>query len=582
MRRAAEVIHEGFVNYNNNFRRITQRAKTRFEGREWQGARKDLSERIGLYEKSVSRTLGALQRLLNTHIDDREIWRDIRRFYWSRVEDIPDGEFSKTFFNSVYRDVLRSLGIDPTQVSDTADVVSAEGPMRYPARQHNYINWSGLDVVVERLLQDFRFETPYADMDLDVAFVCEEIGKLAKENGGLEAVQRIEFMHNIFYQSTRAFIVGKMFWDGTDSPLVLALENTDSGIRVEAVLTSTDNVSVLFGFTRSYFFVDVEPVEAAVYFIMSMLPRKPIDEIYTILGRARQGKTERYRTFTSHLIDCEDRFVYAPGDRGLVMQVFTLPSYDLVFKIIRDNFGHSKNVSHDEVKKRYRFVFTHDRAGRLIDTQEFRNIEFPVNKFDPVLLDDILSESSKTARIDGDRLVVDHLYSERRVTPLNLFLQDYEFEESQLAILDYGRAIKDLALTNIFPGDFLLKNFGVSRTGRVIFYDYDELCLVTDCNFRDLPNAKYPEDEMRADSWFYVAANDIFPEEFMRFLAIEPRLREAFLDAHHDLLTASYWREIKQLHLANQAPEVEPYYRLSAGPAATAGNAPTTTALLSG
>lgn len=565
LRLAAAGIHEGFLNYNSNYRRITRRARKRFEQREWAGARRDLSERIELYDKSVSRTLAALRPLLGERIDDLPTWHEIRQIYWSRVEDIPDGEFSKTFYNSVYRDVLRSLEIDPSQVSDTADVVLPEAPLRYPARQHDYVNWNDLGGIVRQILEDFAFDTPYIDTAADAHFVHEQIVRVIDGDGDPDqVVRRVEMMHEVFYQSSRAFIVGKLFWNDQSCPLVLAFENRRDGVRVEAVLTSSDDVSVLFGFTRSYFMADVEPVEGAVEFIKSMLPRKPIDELYTILGRARQGKTERARLFYDHLREAEDHFVHAPGEPGLVMLVFTLPSYDLVFKVIRDNFGHPKNVSHDEVKRQYKFVFTHDRAGRLIDTQEFRNIEFPLSKFAPELLDELLSSTAHTVHVEGDQLVIDHLYSERRLTPLNLFLQDYEFEYARLAILDYGQAIKDLAMTNIFPGDLLLKNFGVSRHGRVIFYDYDELCLVTDCKFRDLPESEYPEDEMRAESWFYVDEHDIFPEEFMRFLAIDAELRSAFLDVHGDLLTADYWRRMKQRHLDNDVPEVAPYYSLGA------------------
>ena len=565
IREAAAGIHAGFIKYNDSYRRITRRARSRFENRDWAGARNDLSIRIELYDKLVSRTQSAQRKLLGQRSNDLDIWRDIRNVYWSRVEDIPDGEFSKTFFNSVYRDVLRSLDIDPTQVSDTADVVLPEAPIHYPARQHNYINWGNLRGVIEQLLDEFRFKTPYVDFNSDVEFVCGEIDRVVDEDGPAdECVRRIEVMHDVFFQSSRAFVVGKLFWSDKISPFVLAFENSAQGVRVEAVLNSSDDASVLFGYTRSYFMVDVEPVAGAVYFIQAMMPRKPLDELYTILGRARQGKTERYRSFNSHLADCEDRFIHAAGDRGLVMLVFTLPSYDLVFKVIRDDFGPPKNISHEEVKNKYKFVFNHDRAGRLIDTQQFRNIEFPIEKFAPDLLDELLESTSQTVRLDGDQVVIDHVYSERRLTPLNLFVQDYEFDESNLAMLDYGQAIKDLAMTNIFPGDLLLKNFGVSRHGRVIFYDYDELCLITDCQFRDLPDAAHPEDEMRAESWFYVGKHDIFPEEFIRFLAIDDPLRNAFLETHGDLLTASYWRGIKQLHLDNRAPEVAPYYHIAA------------------
>ncbi len=567
VRLAAAGIHDGFSNYNSNYRRITQRARSRFEHREWSGARRDLAERIELYEKSVSRTLSSLRELLGSRIDELDTWRDVRELYWSRVSDVPDGEFSKTFFNSVYRDVLRSLNIDPAQVSDTADVVSPDPPLRHPPHQQNYINWHSVRELVSRILNDFQFRTPFVNLSADIDFVCGRIAAVAADGTVAdEALRRIEVSPNIFYQSSRAFIVGRLFWAEGNIPFVLALANQSGGVHVEAVLTSPDDVSVLFGFTRSYFMVDVEPVEGAVFFIKSMLPHKPLDELFTILGRARQGKTERARSFYRHLGECDDSFVHAEGDRGLVMLVFTLPSYDLVFKVIRDNFGHPKNVSHDEVKNKYKFVFNHDRAGRLIDTQEFRNIEFPLDKFTPELLEELLSSTSQTVRVDGDQLVIDHLYSERRLTPLNVFLRNPHTrpEDALAALVDYGQAIKDLAMTNIFPGDLLLKNFGVSRHGRVIFYDYDELCLVTDCQFREVPVTDDYEDEMRGDSWFYVGEHDIFPEEFLRFLAIDEPLKRGFLEVHGDLLTADYWREMKQLHLENRAPDVAPYYRLGA------------------
>jgi len=368
-------------------------------------------------------------------------------------------------------------------------------------------------------------------------------------------------MQPVFYQSSRAYLVGQIFWSTESAPLIIALKHTDTGIAVDAVLMSAEEVSVLFGFTRSYFFVDVEPVEGAVYFMKSILPNKPLDELYTVLGRVRQGKTERYRTLTRHLKRTQDQFIHARGAPGLVMLVFTLPSYDLVFKIIRDTFGYPKNVSHDDVKNKYQFVFKHDRAGRLIDTQEFRHIEFPLNKFSQELLEELLESTAASVHIDDDNLVIDHLYVERRITPLNLFIDENNREDVELAVLDYGQAIKDLALTNIFPGDLLLKNFGVTRHGRVIFYDYDELCLVTDCNFRDVPEPSFDEDEMRPDSWFYVADNDIFPAEFIKFLSMDKSLKKLFLEIHGDLLTADYWRGIRNQHLENQIPEVVPYYR---------------------
>ena len=280
-----------------------------------------------------------------------------------------------------------------------------------------------------------------------------------------------------------------------------------------------------------------------------------------MLGRAKQGKTERYRHLFAHLASAppEDRFVHASGDKGMVMEVFTLPSYDVVFKLIRDRFAYPKTMSRQDVKDKYTLVFKHDRAGRLVDAQEFRRLEFRPERFEPTLLEALLTGCSKTCRIEDDCVVIDHLYIERRLAPLNLYLKSATSEEARAATIDYGQAIRDLALSNIFAGDLLLKNFGVSRHGRVIFYDYDELCLVTECNFRALPQADDAMDEMRADAWFYVGPNDIFPEQFAQFLGFSDELKQVFVEHHADLLDPEYWSALKSELEQGEHREVFPY-----------------------
>lgn len=558
---AARTIFAAFTNYNNNFRRINQRAYKRFETRDWHGLQKDLGERIELYTKSVSRTVVALEKLLGTNNRNRALWADLKRYFGERVNDVPDGEFSKTYFNSICRRIFNTVGIDP-DIEFVTLRLEAEEQHRHLAKHHRYLNWTGLADLIRQFLADFEFSAPYVDSEQDIAFIESEILRyVAAQNIQAAEVLRIEFLQPVFFQSSRAYLVGQIFWRNESAPLIIALKHGADGVAVDAVLMTEEEASVLFGFTRSYFFVDVEPVEGAVYFLKTLLPSKPLDELYTTLGRLRQGKTERYRALTRQLKRSNDLFIHAAGERGLVMLVFTLPSYDLVFKVIRDNFGYPKNVSRNDVLEKYQFVFTHDRAGRLIDTQEFRQIEFPKDKFAPELLAELLDETKSTVRIEGQHVVLDHIYVERRITPLNLFILEQPRDQVELAVVDYGQAIKDLAQTNIFPGDLLLKNFGVTRHGRVIFYDYDELTLVTECNFRDLPESTFEEDDLRQDEWFYVGENDIFPEQFLKFLAMDARLKELFLAVHGDLLTADYWRDIKRQHLENRVLEVIPYYR---------------------
>ena len=558
---AAKTIFAAFTNYNNNFRRINQRAKQRFETRDWRGLQKDLGERIELYTKSVTRSVTALEKSLGARCNDKTFWASLKKYFGERVNGVPDGEFSKTYFNSICRRVFDTVGIDP-EIEFAALRLETEEHHRHLAEHQRYLNWTGIRELITQLLDDFEFSAKYENRARDVNFIEDEISRYAAErNLKVDDLLRVEFLQPVFFQSSRAYLVGQIFWRDTNAPLIVALKNSDKGISVDAVLMTESEVSVLFGFTRSYFFVDVEPVEGAIYFLRSLLPHKALDELYTSLGRVRQGKTERYRSLTRQLKRSSDHFIHAAGERGLVMLVFTLPSYDLVFKVIRDNFGYPKNVSRNEVLEKYQFVFKHDRAGRLIDTQEFRQIEFPKEKFAPELLEELLKETKQTVRIEDQNVVLDHIYVERRITPLNIYIAEQPRELVELAILDYGQAIKDLAQTNIFPGDLLLKNFGVTRHGRVIFYDYDELTLVTECNFRDFPEASFEEDDMRQDEWFYVGENDVFPEQFLRFLAMDEQLKALFLHVHADLLTADYWRDIKRQHQENKVLEVVPYYR---------------------
>ena len=296
---------------------------------------------------------------------------------------------------------------------------------------------------------------------------------------------------------------------------------------------------MLISYTRSYFHVDLKTVGNAVVYLKSLLPHKTVGELYTVLGRAKQGKTDRYRSLLQHLDKTDDCFFLAPGEKGLVMIVFTLQQYDIVIKIIRDRFAPPKDISRKDVMARYQQVFEHDRAGRLADAQEFRYLEFDMDRFDLALLEELNSEAKQNILLEKDKIIFKHCYIERKLVPLNLYLQQAKRADAERKVYDYGQAIRELALSNIFPGDLLLKNFGVTIHGRVIFYDYDELCMVTDCNFRDLPIARTDEDEMRADAWFFVAGNDIFPEQFISFLGLEPYLRDFFLHWHQEILTAS-------------------------------------------
>ena len=554
----AEQLVDAFLRYNADFRELTQRAARCFEERDWQQGRSNAVARIELYDKAVNRALGELGSTVEASESGKAFWIAVKAHYADLIREYPDNAFFKTFFSSISRRLFNTVGVDPRIEFVAADVILEEKPLD-EKDVRTYSNRGALRFLIDQVLSDFSFGVPFRDRERTIRFVTAEIEAYCKEDKVQQDVETIELLAPVFYRATRAFIVGRIGGDDWVSPLVMALRNSDEGIFVDAVILSVNDVSMLFGFTRSYFHVDLEHVGATVGFLQRLMPRKPMDEIYTVLGRAKQGKTERYRLFFEHLRNSHDLFVRAQGVKGMVMEVFTLPSYDVVFKVIRDRFDYPKTSSRSEVMEKYKLVFMRDRAGRLVDAQEFRQLRFPRKRFDPELLQDLLDECGSTCRVEGDDMVVEHAYIERRMIPLDLYLQSATDEQSEAAAIEYGQAIKDLALSNIFAGDLLLKNFGVSRHGRVIFYDYDELCLVTDCNFRHMPKPRDDIDEMRQGAWFYVGPHDIFPEQFVDFLGFKPHAKKAFLEHHADLLTPEYWTDLKHRHESGETFEVLPY-----------------------
>jgi isocitrate dehydrogenase kinase/phosphatase len=342
-------------------------------------------------------------------------------------------------------------------------------------------------------------------------------------------------------------------------PFALALLNTEGGIVIDAVLVGEDDISILFSFTRSHFHVDLGPPHQLVNFLKGLMPKKPVAEIYIALGYHKHGKTELYRDLLRHLRESDGRFDFAPGTPGMVMVVFTMAGYDVVFKVIRDRFPVIKPTTPDGVRENYRLVFRHDRAGRLVEAQEFEHLQFDRARFTSRLLDEFRRDADRTVAVTPDVVIVHHGYMERRVAPLDLYFREAAEEAGRAAALDFGQAVKDLAANGIFPGELLPKNFGVTRHGRVVCYDYDELSFLNDFSFREFPAAQTDDDEYADEAWFGVGPRDVFPQEFARFLAIPAALRPVLESAHGDLYGVPFWREMQARVKGGEIVDIFPY-----------------------
>jgi isocitrate dehydrogenase kinase/phosphatase len=556
--RAAAGLFHAFRLYNGRFREITRETARHFMSRDWVRVRANAVRRIELYNDSVALAKQDMQAILGKEVASRSCWARVKNRYAELVSDRPDSEFYKTFFSSVTRRNFDTVGVDPNVEFLAVDIEPASCDA-YPLQTRAYRNRGSLFHLFDEILSDLPFSHRFRDAESTIAFITAEIGAYRSAQKIESFPGAVELIVPIFYRGRRAYLVGRILGDGWQVPLVIPFANPPEGVTSDAVILSEAEVSMLFGFTRSYFHVDLEVVGSAVRFLRELMPLKPVEEIYTVLGRAKQGKTERYRSLMRHMQNSTDLFVAAPGAAGMVMEVFTLPSFNVVFKVIRDKFRYPKNIRPEQVKEKYELVFKHDRAGRLVDAQEYRRLSFELARFEPKLRDALLEECSRNCSVEGEQLLIEHLYIERRLVPLNLFLLEAAPDEAARAVIDYGQAVRDLASSNIFAGDLLMKNFGVTRHGRVIFYDYDEVVFVTDCNFRPLPESAYPEDEMSAEPWFFVGQNDVFPEEFIKFFGFNTELQNVFRKYHAELLSHGWWSGMKQRLEDGETIEVLPY-----------------------
>lgn len=554
----ARLIHDGFAEFHDRFRAITRRAAERFRDRDWHGLHADARERMHVRERVVQALLVDIRSRLGPRLNSRLAWAGVKAVYSGLIEQRDDWEIAETFYNSLTRRVFATVGVDAEIEFVHTDYPASPTPARsMPFRR--YEAESAAALVRQALADHPELGLTAATLVRGAAAVAARMGADPRIQRCREPIREAEFAACVFYRGEHAYLVGRARAGDATIPLVLCLAHDRRGPYVDAVLLDEDDVSLLFSYTRSYFMAEVQRPSDLVAFLKTLIPRKRVAEIYISLGYNKHGKTELYRNALRHRAESTDCYQLAAGQRGMVMVVFTMPSFPVVFKVIRDEFEYPKDCTRASVIQRYRQVFEHDRAGRLIDAQEYDFLVIDRRRFADELLDELHAKAANSVRIESDRVVIKHCYAERRVTPLNVYLQEADDAAARRAVLDYGQAITDLATTNLFPGDLLLKNFGVTRNERVVFYDYDEVCLVTDCNFRRLPQPRTLEEEVSGEPWFSVGPRDVFPEEWPPFLGLPPALRDLLVERYAELFDPDSWNALKDELAAGALFHVPPY-----------------------
>ncbi len=555
----AGVLLEGFDRHYRRFRAASAAAKERFEAGAWLEQRRAVEDRIQFYDERVQEYVERVRREFDVAALPEETWREAKLHYVGLLVEHHQPELAETFFNSVVARLVERTYYDNDLIFVRATISTEYIESDPPIYRSYYPNADGERACFEQIFRDFGWRLPFADLDRDLDLLLLALGERVDVLGQREPNRQIQVLSSAFYRNKAAYVFGKIVNGHEELPFVVpVLHDGEGRLELDAILLDRRQINVLFSLTRAYFMADMEVPSGYVEFLRSLAEVRTRSELYTLVGLGKQGKTLFFRELLQHLHHSRDRFVEAPGIRGQVMLVFTLPSFPYVFKVIRDTFGAAKDTDRATVRSKFALVKHLDRVGRLADTIEFVDLALPPERFSPELLEQ-LQELAPSSISSGDPFVIRHCYVERRMVPLNLYLDRATPDELEAAVLDYGNAIRDLAAANVFPGDLLWRNFGVTSYGRVVFYDYDELERLADVTFRRIPEAPDPESELAAEPWYGVQRSDVFPEEFATFLLGDPRLRELFLRHHADLLEPEFWQACQRRIESGELVDFFPY-----------------------
>ncbi len=576
----AQALLGGFNKHYRLFRATSAEAKQRFERGDWHGQQRAQALRIEFYDKRVDEAVELLEAEFQASRLPMSVWQQVKLHYIGLLTNHLQPELAETFFNSACTRILHHAYFHNDFIfvrpAVSTEYIENEEPAATPTFRSYYPTRETLRETMIRIVHNFQLARDFEDLGRDVDRV---LGAVQRELGLFRwrTNFQIQVLSSLFYRNKGAYLVGKIINGFTETPFALPILHNDAGfLYIDAALFGEDDLLMLFSFARAYFMVDMEVPSAYVQFLRSLMPRKPRAELYSAIGLQKHGKNLFYRDFLYHLRHSSDKFRIAPGIKGMVMLVFDLPSYPFVFKLIKDYFPPQKETTRELIQSKYLLVKQHDRVGRMADTLEYSNVAFPRYRFEEELIKELKTFCPSLIEEQGEDLILKHVYIERRMVPLNIYIQEATPQQLEHAVIEYGNAIKDLVAANIFPGDMLWKNFGVTRHGKVVFYDYDEIEYITDCNFRKVPAPRTEEEELSGEVWYPVGPRDVFPETFGPFLLGHPGVRELFMRHHADLLEAEFWQGHKERILAGHVHDVFPYdahkrfYAQPQGPAAAA------------
>jgi isocitrate dehydrogenase kinase/phosphatase len=372
----------------------------------------------------------------------------------------------------------------------------------------------------------------------------------------------------VFYRDREAYLVGELMSRGRKLPVVLALRNEETGIRVDAVLTGKEDMrNILFISTRSTFHVHTDDYREVLSFLDALAPERGHPAMCAVLGFTHPARVALNQRLQRHLRESGERFSRTPGREGTAMVVFAPPSFPYVFKVIRDFSSKAGWTGRARIMDLYRWVHEINRGRLMLDAWLYRNLDFPRRHFDDGVLQELLVSAPNSVRIEGDRIILKHVYAQRRVQPLNQFFEESRDRALREGAIDaLGTFIKDLAGMGLFIGDCygLTANTGLTHGSNVALFDFDDLGPLSRFRFRSTPQLPTEKDEFLWNTevdgaWFAVDEFDVLVDEWERYLGVPPDLRDYFRRRHGDLFTTDYWTGVQRRVAAGEFHYVVPY-----------------------
>ena len=558
------AAHRGYL---AEFNALTAQAKETFENRAWTQGALDAGRRVQLYRDAVNGIWRKLQRLFPERAPDREFWMGARQAFLETAFDKYEADIALTFLYSTMR---LAFDAQDTPVEYADDGLAERSHVRSPRRIWRLYRAGPQHLTrsVVEVLTNCAFRAPFENTERDAALVAERLLAEWTRQIGSGNPRDLQMLEPLFFRDREAYLVGKLRAGSCELPVVFALRHEERGITVDAVLAGREDMrNILFVSTRSTFHVRTDAYREVLAFLDTLAPERGHPAMCAVLGFTHPARVALNQRLRRHLRETGERFTPTPGRVGMAMVVFSPPSFPYVFKVIRDFSSKQAWMGRAHIMEIYRWVHEMNRGRLMLDAWLYRNLHFPREFFDEQVLRELVANAPSSVRLDGNTVVLKHVYAQRRVQPLSTFFDQVRDRASRERAIDaLGAFIKDLAGMGFFMSDCygLPCNTGLTHASNVALFDFDDLGPILRQHFRETPPLPNEQDELLWNTetdgaWFSVGENDVLVDEWERYLGVPPDLQNYFREKHGDLFTVDYWDQLQRRILAGKLHFVIPY-----------------------